>query len=310
MLALATVSPAALKRVFQSARQEKIEVTEPWGRLEKVADGVWALISTPFDKRDFTTVCNGGIIAGKNRVLAVESFMQPKGATWLAEQAKRLTGKWPTDVVSTHFHADHSAGHKGYFVKEHKPSFWLTDTTQKAAEASFSEREMPNNEFQNVQSIDENKGATIDLGGKTVRLVPRSGHTQSDITVEVVDPKIVWCGDLFFNRMFPNYGDATPSRLNEYVNQILDSSDVTYIPGHGPVADQKALQSYKDFLAFVEDSASTAFKKGVELEVAAKEFALPQKLSNWFVWSPDNAQKAYKAWYRELTANQKSEKSN
>ena len=36
---------------------------EPFGNLEKVSDGVWALISTPLN-RDSTTVSNGGIVVG------------------------------------------------------------------------------------------------------------------------------------------------------------------------------------------------------------------------------------------------------
>ena len=48
---------------------------EPFGNLEKVADGVWALISTPLGGNN-TTVSNGGIIAGKSGVLAIEGFNQ------------------------------------------------------------------------------------------------------------------------------------------------------------------------------------------------------------------------------------------
>jgi nicotinamidase-related amidase len=47
-----------------------------------VADNVWALISTPLSG-DRTTLSNGGIIAGRNAVLAIEGFNQPAGAAWL-----------------------------------------------------------------------------------------------------------------------------------------------------------------------------------------------------------------------------------
>ena len=41
-----------------------IVAQEKFGRLEQVAPGVWALISTPLTQ-DYTTVSNGGILAGK-----------------------------------------------------------------------------------------------------------------------------------------------------------------------------------------------------------------------------------------------------
>ena len=57
----------------------KIVDQQPWGRLEELADGVWAVVSTPIESDDWTTGCNGGLIAGKERVLAIESFVRPTG---------------------------------------------------------------------------------------------------------------------------------------------------------------------------------------------------------------------------------------
>ena len=298
VMGLASFSPVLIRKAFQAQDEDRIVAKEKWGRIEKVGEGMWALISTPFDTRDFTTVCNGGIIAGDKGVLAIESFMQPKGATWLASQAKKLTGKWPTDVVSTHFHGDHTTGHKGYFVEDNSPKVWLTQSTQQAAEASFKQRKMNNNNFENVSTIDDQ--AVVDLGNRKVKLINRSGHTNSDVTIEVVDPKVVFCGDLFFNRMFPNYGDAIPSKLEEYLKQITAAKDVTYVPGHGPVADDEALKRYKQLLELVRESATKSFKAGDEIDAAAKEFKLPQSLSKWAIWSPDNVKRAYQAWYKEL----------
>ena len=87
---------------------------EPFGSLEKIADGVWALVSTPLSG-DRTTLSNGGIVAGSSAVLAIEGFNQPQGALWLAGKARELTGRWPTHVVLTHYHADHANGVAGYF---------------------------------------------------------------------------------------------------------------------------------------------------------------------------------------------------
>lgn len=302
MAGIAAWSPAAFRSVMRPQAEDDREVllTEKWGRIEKIQDGVWAHVSTPFETRDYTTVCNGGIIAGDKGVLAIEAFMQPKGAKWWGEKAMELTGRWPTDVVSTHFHGDHTGGHKGYFTDKHKPNFWLTNTTKEDAEKSFSGRGMKGNEFQNVQTIDAENGTEIDLGNRKVTLKPGSGHTNSDVTIELADPAVVFCGDLFFNRMFPNYGNAIPSRLNTYAKTIAATKDTIFVPGHGPVADAAAAKIYHDFLGWVENWATESITAGQTVAEATKEFKLPTQFEEWFVWSPDNAKKAWTAWDREL----------
>ena len=79
----ATVMPRACACCGRHNRSACVVAREPFGALEKISDGVWALISTPLTG-DRTTLSNGGIIAGANAVLAIEGFNQPQGAAWLA----------------------------------------------------------------------------------------------------------------------------------------------------------------------------------------------------------------------------------
>ena len=301
MLALAQFNPSLTRRVFQQVDEKKIVAKESWGFIQKLNEGVWALVSTPFDNRDFTTVCNSGIIAGKNRVVVIEAFMQPKGAKWMSEQAFKLTGRRPTDVICTHYHGDHTAGHAGFEHKGERPNLWLTPSTKDAATKSLQQRK-GDAELKKVKTLSNESPTKIDLGGKTIIVRPRSGHTNSDVTIEISDPNIVWCGDLFFNRMYPNYSDAKPRLLNEFADELVRSKDTLYVPGHGPVADDKALTSYKDFLKFVEDSATKAFQAGKTVEEGAKSFALPDSMKEWLVWSNDVVQRSYNAWYKTLEA--------
>jgi len=294
---------AFAKRAFAAQDGRKVVAKEKWGRLEGLGEGVWALISTPFDTKDFTTVCNGGIVAGKTGVLAIEAMMQPAGAKWLAEQAVALTGRKPTDVVMTHYHRDHTAGHPGYIFDGKGPKMWLTEPTQKGAEESFAEADSAPPEFLGVERVGTDKPLVIDLGGRAVKVVPRKGHTSSDLTIEVSDPKVVWTGDLFFNRMFPNYGDSQPDLLAGYAAEMtrLDK-EVVIVPGHGPLADQSAVQLYQGFLRVVEEAAVKAHESGNPPEKSAEQFKLPESMDEWLIWSPENVKKAFAAWYRVLDA--------
>jgi glyoxylase-like metal-dependent hydrolase (beta-lactamase superfamily II) len=70
-----------------------------------------------------------------------------------------------------------------------------------------------------------------------VPVVPRGGHTDSDVSLELDDPQVVFCGDLVWNGMFPNYMDALPSRLSQEARLLRALEAEVWIPGHGDLAD-------------------------------------------------------------------------
>lgn len=84
----------------------------------------------------------------------------------------------------------------------------------------------------------------IDLGGWRVRIFPRRGHTRSDLVVVLEDPRLVWCGDLVWNGLFPNYMDAMPSELSRHARVLLAEEAERWSPGHGSLADRTALHAY------------------------------------------------------------------
>ena len=100
--------------------------------------------------------------------------------------------------------------------------------------------------------------------------------------------------------MFPNYSDAIPPKLNQYVAELMKAKDVQIVPGHGPMAGQTDVAVYKQFLEFVQASAEKGFKSGKSAENAAKDFQLPEKLKDWLVWSPDVVKRSYVAWYKQF----------
>jgi glyoxylase-like metal-dependent hydrolase (beta-lactamase superfamily II) len=238
-LALAAIAmPKAARLRWARNAYGPVVAAEPFGNLEKVSDGVWALISTPLSG-DRTTLSNGGIIAGRNAVLAIEGFNQPQGAAWLAGKARELTGRWPTHVALTHYHADHANGVAGYRSESQHPSVRATDRTR----TLVLERNRPADEaraaaLQDAVMLSAADVVSLDLGGRAVRIVPRNGHTESDVSLELDDPSIVFCGDLFWNAMFPNFVDAIPIKLASSVRALRRTRDTVYIPGHGAIGGE------------------------------------------------------------------------
>lgn len=296
---LAGASPAAALRAFARPFGSTIR-QEPWGRLERLGDGVWAMVSTPLVQHPDArrTLCNGGIIAGRDGVLIVEGFGTDEGAAWMAAQARQLTGRPPTHVVITHYHGDHCNGLHGFGTGAGTPHAMSTETTR----ALIAERTRLPEERRVLPDavIRVDAPAEIDLGGRTVQLQPADGHTPSDVTLRVADPAVVFCGDLVWNGMFPNYVDADPPRLADSVRAIGAEPDVIYVPGHGSLADADAMRTYADVLDHIGEAARRAIEAGRPIAEAAAEYRLPDAVAEWTLFSPRYFEVAFGAWEKAI----------
>lgn len=289
------------RRLFAAARPERVVQEAPWGRIEEVADRIWALVSTPLEDR--TTLCNGGFVAGRSGVVLIEAFGSPPGAEWMAAQCRALTGRWPDHVVLTHYHADHTSGLAGLPREAAEAGeVEATEVTRRLVQESAAQRgdAALGASVGRVRVLEPDRATEFDLGDRTVRAVPRGGHTASDVSVEVSEPSVVFCGDLLWNRFFPNYVDAVPSALSASVRALRREPGTVYVPGHGPIADEDDFTTYVDLLDRVEAHARSAHEAGRSAAEAAEGLALPPALEAWFRFSPQYPERALSAWLREL----------
>ena len=276
----------------------------PWGRIVKLGEGVWSVISTPLVHDDWTTLCNGGIVAGKDRVLVIESFAKPAGARLVSEHARELCGEGPTDVLITHYHGDHANGLEGFAAVDSRPVIWMTATTQKLirdadGQAEQSPTPLRQEMLDTATLIDPEAVMDLDLGGLELKIHPRRGHTASDVTVELEEPSIVFCGDLVWNQMFPNFRDTLPSALSESVRALGRERATAYVPGHGPLAGNADVARFVDLIDAVEAAALEGIEKGNPAAEAAAGFHLPQALEDWHLFQESYFEIAIGAWYKE-----------
>ena len=291
--------PATYGRAL-GARPGRVAAKEGWGELVEVADGIWALISTPLSGHPDAgrTVSNGGIIAGADGVLVVEAFAQPEGAAWMADRAYELTGRRPDRVVLTHHHGDHTSGVPGYFPGGEGDIAVLS--TEPVKDRLMDAGGVSSARAARIQpSLPTSRPELLDLGGRVVHVIPRDGHTGSDVTVEVQDPAVVFCGDLVWNGLFPNYVHATPSHLARAVEAILEPGDRTLVPGHGTIPDVEDARLYRELLGLVEDAARRGREAGHPPAEAAAAFSMPGALAEWVFFSDRYIEVAIGAWYRE-----------
>jgi glyoxylase-like metal-dependent hydrolase (beta-lactamase superfamily II) len=292
---MAAVVPWPLRRRWAAQERFPVVAREAWGRIEKVDDGIWAMVSTPLQDR--TTLCNGGIIAGRSGVLVVEAYGSDAGARWMAAQAKALTGRAPTHVLVTHYHSDHTTGLRGAFETA---DVKLMSTTVTRDEVKGRNQDPPTGILDGAQVLDGLRPTEIDLGGRSVLVVPRDGHTDSDVSLELSDPHVIFTGDLVWNHMFPNYVDAIPTRLTKNVALLRRTGAETYVPGHGPLADAAELDRYRALLDDVEAAARRAMEQGQSAEDAGAAYKLPGGMEDWTLFNPGYFGRAIGAWMKEL----------
>jgi len=295
----AFVGPGAIERWLRPRRL--VVAQEPWGRLEDVGPDAWALISTPLTG-DYTTISNGGIIAGRSGVIVVEGTGSIDGARWMAERARALTGRFPTNVIVTHHHGDHTAGVSGLGTPPSLPKLHATVATRDRVSQGFDADAEPGmtRPWADMTIVGVDGPTQIDLGDRTAVVRPFDGHTESDLIVDLPEQGITWCGDLVWNEMFPNYVDATPSRLGSAVRAIRDDGRSTHVPGHGPLADAQAMSTYLSILDDIEEAARNAIAAGRSAEDAGAAYSLPAGVGEWTLFNPEYFARAIGAWMREL----------
>jgi glyoxylase-like metal-dependent hydrolase (beta-lactamase superfamily II) len=299
LAAWSAVVPPGVRSVFAATPRGRVVEDEPWGRLERVGEGVCALISTPFAEGPdaHRTVANGGIVAGRDGVLLIEGLASDAGAQWLTASARRLTGRAPTHVVLTHYHGDHSSGlaaYRGSGASESRPIYVTTAATRALLRDPLVQL------LGDAELVSPGAAPAIDLAGRRVTLTHRSGHTASDLTVTVDEPRVVFCGDLLWNGIFPNYRDAVPSVLSQEVRAMLGDSRATAVPGHGSIPSPAEAADYVALLDLVEAAARRAFAAGTPAAEAAREFSVPPSLGQWRLFGAAYYQVALSAWEREL----------
>ncbi len=302
MALMATPFPAAARELWSNRRRGQVVAQEAFGRLESVGEGLWAFISTPLGG-DYTTVSNGGIIAGGDGVLVVEAFQTSEGSRWIAEKARELTGRWPTHVLVTHYHGDHSSGVEGFLQSDGggRPHLHVTPTTHELKTEGIPDEasETLRSFWADVVLLPEDAPETLDLGGRLVRLNPRQGHTPSDVTVELEEEGVTWCGDLVWNGMFPNYMDAIPSQLSRAVRSLENTRQPLYVPGHGPLAGPEDMATYVAIIDGIEETARRARQEGWTADEAGARHVIPEDLGEWTLFNPTYFQRAVEAWMKE-----------
>ncbi len=299
--------------------------------LTKLADGVYARIVEP----DGNAVANSGVIVFEHGVLVFDTHFTPEAGQALRKAIESVTPKPILYLVNSHFHPDHTHGNQAFqgvpysicsfntrrdILQRDLPAF---NRTVGAAEAQIEKMQkdlLQEKDASRKESIRAQITARQQLlarmtrlkisapyitfdetmsiidGGRDVSLRwLATGHTDGDIILQLPGDKIVFTGDLFFNRALPSSQDANLLGWIKALELLLKLDAERFVPGHGPVGTRRDVEDFLGYLRELRSLVEPAISRGDTLEQVLAEVTLPARYSGYRFqdFFPANVQRMY-----------------
>lgn len=255
----------------------------------EIADGVWHARYQPID---ISTV----IVRGDDGLLLVDTRCNPREAAELAADVDALNMGPIRWIVNTHAHYDHSFGNQffadtatiyghhaipAHFREFEQPRLraWAADP---AAQPQYDWADVALTPPHVLLDLT----LELDLGGRTVRLIPLPpGHTDTDLVVHVPDAACWIVGDIVEESGPPMFGSGSfpftwPQVIRDLAGHVGENDIV--IPGHGRAVNRQFMLRQAGDLGAVADAITGAHAQRLDVAAATTritaESGLPEEI--------------------------------
>lgn len=244
--------------------------------LKQVGPGVYAAIDGPQHKAG----SNAGFVIGDDGVLVVDSFFNLPAARALVAEIRRLTPKPIRYVVNTHYHLDHTGGDQalrdaGAIIIAHRNvRGWVRTENVHLLGGQITPSFQAQIAALPLPDLTTDKDLTVWLGSRRIVVRTVLGHTGGDLSIFVPDAKVLFTGDLLWRKIPPNLIDGSVkewSATDADFEAMPDAAHITYVPGHGDVADLADVKDFRAYLADLKRLVSEGRKAGLTGDALAQE---------------------------------------
>lgn len=263
-------------------------------------------------------ISNAGVVITPEGVVLFDALGTPALAELLADKIAAVTDQPIVKVVVSHYHADHIYGlqvFKRLGAEIIAPAGAQEYLDSPQATERLEERRMSLDPWVNddTRLVEPDRfiseGESFSLGGvKFLINVVGAAHSDGDLTLYVVDDKVLFSGDIIFEGRIAYIGDANTKRWLDTLQRMETDQLEALIPGHGPAADKpnEAIASTRDYLAFMRDKMGEAVDQLTPFAQAYEEtdWSRFEQLPAFDAANRRNAYAVYLSMEKELLSGQ------
>jgi cyclase len=242
----------------------------PAPTVEEVSEGIFAYIQL----HGGWGLNNAGFLTGGDSVTAVDTCFTVRRSEAFRDAIKMASGgKAVRTLINTHHHGDHTHGNfvfgPGVTIVGHEKCREEVIATGLGTTALWPYVEWGEIHVTppNVTFTDNLTLYVDDLRVELIFVGP--AHTSNDVVAWLPERKVLFTGDVVFNRGTPFFIFGSLAGSLESVGKLRSLGAETVVPGHGAVCGPEVLDEIEAYLKFVQKSAETGFAANAEpLELA------------------------------------------
>lgn len=249
---------------------------------QRVSQRVWLVHA----RDGFPTAANQGLMANvvfvvtQRGVVMLDSGCSLQIGEMALRMIRTVTPQPVVAIFNSHYHGDHWLGNHAFVnaFGADLPIHALAHTRAQIEGAEGSAwRSMMERWTQGAtlgtKVVAPNRtvahGQTFDFGDTRLRLHHYgTAHTPSDLSVEVVEDRVTYVGDVAMGNRIANMDDGSyVGTLRYYAALHKAAGDQTWLPGHG-LPSRDLLKDYGDFMAGIYEPCVQAVKDGAPMDAA------------------------------------------
>jgi len=246
----------------------KSDVLMPLKQVSEHVYYVHGIAGTATENEGF--ISDSGFVVTKEGVVVFDALGSPSLAVRLYENIRTVTDLPIKKVFVSHYHADHIYGlqvFKELGAEVYAPAGADTYLISPQAETRLKERRVSLKPWVNEDTyvvkpdVYLEKDTKFSLGGFDFEInLLGEAHSDGDLTMYVVNERVLFSGDIIFEGRVPFVGDANTKNWLETLQKLEVSKVVALIPGHGPAATNpnEAISATRSYLEVLRSNMSAA----------------------------------------------------
>ena len=252
------------------------------GGMHEIADGVFAFIQ-PNGPHGNAGWSNAGLVVGDEYCAVIDTLGTNSMQLAFGEAIRKVTSKPVSRVLLTHHHSDHVFG-----VHRFRPSCVIAHRAcrhnmalagPEAVQRWAAKRPHFAPDLQGIPVIlpdlTFDDKVTVHVGAHEIEFFhPGIAHTDGDAAALLRKERVLFAGDLFFNRVCPAAFAGSLEGWIAAVQHMLALEVDTIVPGHGPISDKAGLGRMLEYLQLIVHHSREAFAAGASAEEAAEAMPL------------------------------------